>query len=86
MFKKLFKRFAKKTESKAPDGVKRIEIDRVEVSRTPIKKVDVQVGENSALITRFRDTTTGEIVKVAFNDHKKFNEYMSNKNMQIIFG
>lgn len=84
MFKKLFKRFTKKTETKLPDGVKRIEIDRVEVSRAPIKRV--QVEENSALITKFRDTTTGEIVKVAFNDHEKFNECMSNKNMQIIFG
>lgn len=86
MFKKLFSRFVKKTETKLPDGVKRTEINRVEVSRTQIKKVDVQVEENSALITKFRDTTTGEIVKVAFNDHDKFSECMSNKNMQLIFG
>ena len=86
MFKKLFKRFAKKTETKLPDGVHRVKINRVDVSRAPIKKIDVQVGENSALITKFRDTTTGEIVKVAFGDHEKFNECMSNKNMQIIFG
>lgn len=84
MFKKLFKRFAKTTESKLPDGVKRVEVSRVKIDRVPISKVELD--ENSALVTKFRDTTTGEIVKVAFNDHKKFNECMSNKNMQLIFG
>ena len=83
MFKKLFKRFAKKTEAKHPDGVKRNEVNRVEESRIPIK--ESQVGKNSVLISKFRDTTTGEIVKVAFGDHEKFNECMGNKNMQLIF-
>lgn len=84
MFNKLFKRFAKKTETKLPDGVKRIEVNRAKIDHVKIDRIELD--ENSALVTKFRDTTTGEIVKVAFNDHKKFNECMSNKNMQIIFG
>ena len=84
MFKKLIKKFAKKTETKSPDIVQRTKIDRVEVDRVPVKKV--QVGKNSVLIHKFRDTTTGEIVKVAIGDHDKFDECMSNKNMQLIFG
>jgi hypothetical protein len=84
MFKKLFKRFAKKTETKIPDGVRRVEVNRVEINRSKINRIELD--ENSTLITKFRDTTTGEIVKVAFNDHEKFNECMSNKNMQLIFG
>lgn len=84
MFKKLFKRFTNTTETKLPDGVKRVEVSRVKIDRVPIDKVELD--ENSSLVTKFRDTATGEIVKVAFNDHKKFSECMSNKNMQIIFG
>ena len=84
MFKKLFKRFIKKTEPKLPDGVKRVEVNRAKIDRVEINKNELD--ENSALVTKFRDTTTGEIVKVVFNDHEKFNECMSNKNMQIIFG
>lgn len=86
MFKKLIAKFAKKTAPKTPEGVSRVKVERVKVERIPIKKIDVQVGENSALITKFQDTTTGEIVKVAFGDHEKFNECMSNKNMRIILG
>ena len=55
MFKKLFKKFAKKTETKLPDSVTRIEVDRAKVDR-------VELDESSALVTKFRDTTTGEIV------------------------
>lgn len=84
MFKKLFKRFAKKTETKLPDGVKRIAVNRAKIDHVKIDRIELD--ENSALVTKFRDTTTGEIVRVAFNDHKKFSECMSNKNMQIIFG
>ena len=84
MFKKLFKRSAKKTETKLPDGVKRVEVSRVKIDRVPIDKVELD--EDSALVVKFRDTTTGEIVKAAYNDLDKFRECMSNKNMQIIFG
>ena len=85
MFKKLIKMFTKKTETKRPDSVKRIEVDRIEPTRAPIDKVDVQVGKNSVMITKFRDTTTGEIVKVAFGEHEKFSECMGNRNMQLVF-
>lgn len=84
MFKKLIKKFAKKTETKSTDSVQRTKIDRVEVDRVPIKRA--QVDEDSVFIAKFRDTTTGEIVKVAIGDHDKFGECMSNKNMQLIFG
>lgn len=84
MFKKLFKRFVKKTETKLQDNVTRIEVSRAKIDRVQVDKTELD--ESSALVTKFRDTTTGEIVKVAFNDHEKFRECMSNKNMQLIFG
>lgn len=83
MFTKLINKITKKTERKMSDGVSRIEIDRVKVDRIPVKKV--QVGKNSVLIHKFQDTTTGEIVKVAFGDYEKFDECMGNKNMHLIF-
>ena len=83
MIKKLINKFTKKSERKNNDGVSRVEIERIEIDRIPVKKV--QVGENSVLIYKFRDTTTGEIVKVYFGDHEKFDECMGNKNMQLVF-
>ena len=83
MFEKLINKITKKTERKITDGVSRIEIDRVKVDRIPVK--EVQVGKNSVLIHKFQDTTTGEIVKVAFGDREKLNECLGNKNMRLIF-
>ena len=83
MFKKLFKRFAKKTETKLPDGAHRIEVDRAEINRVKIDKI--KPDEDSVFVAKFRDTTTGEIVKFHIDDREKFNECMSNKNMQMIF-
>jgi hypothetical protein len=83
MFEKLIEKFIKKPKTSIPDTVKTAKIDRVKVDRIPIK--EVQVGENSVLVYKFRDTTTGKIVTVDFGDHDKFDECMSNKNMRLVF-
>ena len=79
--KDLFKR--KKTK-KYTDGIERIEVNRIEVEKADIERIDIP--KTSPLTMTFRNTKTGEIRSVEFGDHEGFDECMSNKDMQLIFG
>ena len=80
-FKDLFRR---KKSKKYADGIERIEVDRIEVEKADIERIDIP--KTSPLTMTFRNTKTGEIRLVEFGDHEGFDEYMGNKDMQLIFG
>lgn len=80
MFKNLFKRKTEKTEVKKP------EVCHIEVTKEEVESLERDISDSyNPLVTRFRDTTTGEIIEVAFGDHEAFNKCMGNKNMQLVF-
>ena len=83
---KLFKNLFKRDASRKTTGgnIDRVTVDRIEVERTDVYRVGIP--NTSILTIKFRDTTTGEIRLVNYNDHEGFDECMSNKNMQLIFG
>ena len=71
--------FRRKKSKKYADGIERVEVNQIEVERIDIPKT-------SSLTMTFRNTKTGEIRLVEFDDYKGFDECMGNKDMQLIFG
>ena len=80
-FKDLFRR---RKSKKYADGIERVEVNRIEVEKADIERIDIP--KTSLLTMTFRNTKTGEIRLVEFGDHEGFDECMSNKDMQLIFG
>ena len=80
-FKDLFRR---KKSKKYADGIERVEVNRIEVEKADIERIDIP--KTSPLTMTFRNTKTGEIRLVEFEDHEGFDECMGNKDMQLIFG
>ena len=76
--------FRRKKSKKYADGIERIEVDRIEVEKADIERIDIP--KTSPLTMTFRNTKTGEIRLVEFEDHEGFDECMGNKDMQLIFG
>ena len=76
--------FRRKKSKKYADGIERIEVDRIEVEKADIERIDIP--KTSPLTMTFRNTKTGEIRVVEFEDHEGFDECMGNKDMQLIFG
>ena len=80
-FKDLFRR---KKSKKYADGIERVEVNRIEVEKADIERIDIS--KTLPLTMTFRNTKTGEIRLVEFEDHEGFDECMGNKDMQLIFG
>ena len=76
--------FRRKKSKKYADGIERIEVDRIEVEKADIERIDIP--KTSPLTMTFRNTKTGEIRLVEFEDYEGFDECMGNKDMQLIFG
>ena len=76
--------FGKKKSKKYADGIERVEVNRIEVEKADIERIDIP--KTSPLTMTFRNTKTGEIRVVEFEDHEGFDECMGNKDMQLIFG
>ena len=76
--------FRRKKSKKYVDGIERVEVNRTEVEKADIERIDIP--KTSPLTMTFRNTKTGEIRLVEFGDHEGFDEYMGNKDMQLIFG
>ena len=76
--------FGRKKSKKYVDGIERVEVNRTEVEKADIERIDIP--KTSPLTMTFRNTKTGEIRLVEFGDHEGFDEYMGNKDMQLIFG
>ena len=76
--------FRRKKSKKYADGIERVEVNRTEVEKADIERIDIL--KTSPLTMTFRNTKTGEIRLVEFGDDEGFDECMSNKDMQLIFG
>ena len=76
--------FGRKKSKKYADGIERVEVDRTEVEEIDVERIDIP--KTSPLTMIFRNTKTGEIRLVEFGDDEGFDECMSNKDMQLIFG
>lgn len=76
--------FRRKKSKKYADGIERVEVNRIEVEKADIERIDIP--RTSPLTMTFRNTKTGEIRLVEFEDYEGFDECMGNKNMQLIFG
>ena len=76
--------FRRKKSKKYVDGIERVEVNRIEVEKADIERIDIP--RTSPLTMTFRNTKTGEIRLVEFEDYEGFDECMGNKNMQLIFG
>ena len=76
--------FGRKKSKKYADDIERVEVNRTEVERADIERIDIP--RTSPLTMTFRNTKTGEIRLVEFEDHEGFDECMGNKDMQLIFG
>ena len=76
--------FRRKKTKKYANGIERVEVNRIEVEKADVERIDIP--KTSPLTMTFRNTKTGEIRLVEFGDHESFDECMSNKDMQLIFG
>ena len=76
--------FGRKKSKRYADGIERVEVNRTEVEKADIERIDIP--KTSPLTMIFRNTKTGEIRVVEFGDDEGFDECMSNKDMQLIFG
>ena len=76
--------FGRKKSKKYADGIERVEVNRTEVEETDVERIDIP--KTSPLTMTFRNAKTGEIRLVEFGDDEGFDECMSNKDMQLIFG
>lgn len=76
--------FRRKKSTKYTDGIERVEVNRIEVEKADVERVDIP--DASPLTMTFRNTKTGEIHLVEFEDYEGFDECMGNKDMQLIFG
>ena len=76
--------FRRKKSKKYADGIEMVEVNRIEVEKADIERIDIP--KTSPLTMTFRNTKTGEIRLVEFEDHEGFDECMGNKDMQLIFG
>ena len=76
--------FGRKKSKKVADGIERVEVNRTEVEKADVERIDIP--KTSPLTMIFRNTKTGEIRVVEFGDDEGFDECMSNKDMQLIFG
>ena len=76
--------FIRKKSKKYTDGIERVEVNRIEVEKADVERIDIP--KASPLTMTFRNTKTGEIRLVEFDDHEGFDECMGNKDMQLIFG
>ena len=76
--------FRRKKSEKYADGIDRVEVNRIEVERIDVERIDIP--RTSPLTMTFRNTKTGEIRLVEFDDYEGFDECMGNKDMQLIFG
>lgn len=76
--------FRRKKSKKYADCIERVEVNRIEVEKADVERIDIP--RTSPLTMIFRNTKTGEIRLVEFGDHEGFDECMSNKDMQLIFG
>lgn len=75
--------FGRKKSKKYADGIKIVEVNRIEVEKADVERIDIP--KASSLTTTFRNTKTGEIRLVEFEDPEGFDECMGNKDMQLIF-
>ena len=76
--------FGRKKSKRYADGIERVEVYRTEVEEIDVERIDIP--KTSPLTMIFRNTKTGEIRVVEFGDDEGFDECMSNKDMQLIFG
>lgn len=76
--------FRRKKSKKYNDGIERVEVNRIEVEKADVERIDIP--KTSPLTMTFRNTKTGEIRLVEFDDYEGFDECMGNKDMQLIFG
>ena len=76
--------FRRKKSKDCADGIERVEVNRIEVEKADVERIDIS--KTLPLMMTFRNTKTGEIRVVEFEDHEGFDECMGNKDMQLIFG
>ena len=76
--------FGRKKSKKYSDGIERVEVNRIEVEKADVERINIP--KTSPLTMIFRNTKTGEIHLVEFDDYEGFDECMGNKDMQLIFG
>ena len=76
--------FGRKKSKKYADGIERVEVNRIEVEKADVERINIP--KTSPLTMTFRNTKTGEIHLVEFGDDEGFDECMSNKDIQLIFG
>ena len=76
--------FGRRKSKKYADCIERVEVNRIEVEKADVERIDIP--DASPLTMTFRNTKTGEIRLVEFEDYEGFDECMGNKDMQLIFG
>ena len=76
--------FRRNKSKKYADGIERVKVNRIEVEKADVERIDIP--KSSPLTITFRNTKTGEIRVVEFEDHEGFDECVGNKDMQLIFG
>lgn len=66
-----------KVVDEADKAISRTQVERVKLKRTELKRTKILI--------IFENKKTGERIEVDSNDHKKFDECMSNKDLRLLF-